>query len=82
MSKPCYIIANPRAFFMFGSYFTGWYCGDNDNGGCASFSDKFTIYRGVITYRTKKEASKVLKQLISDYPDCYIVKIDAGEENE
>ena len=74
MSKPVYLIANPKAFFLFGSYILGWYSGDNDNGGSATFSQHFSLYCGVETYHTKKEAEKVLKGLLLNYPDCYIVK--------
>lgn len=76
MSKAVYLIANPKAFFMFGSYILGWYSGDNDNGASAEFSQHFSLYCGVKTYTTKKEAEAVLKGLLSIYPDCYIVKSD------
>ena len=70
--KKIYLICNPEAAFMFGSYIMGWYCGDDC--GNPYFSKDFTLYSGVKVYHTMKDAMNDLNHIIDRYPNSYIVE--------
>ena len=75
--KKVYVICNPTAAFMYGSYIAGWYCGDDC--GNQYFSKDFSLYEGVKSYPTKEDALADLNRIIDRYPFSYIVE---GFKNE
>lgn len=74
-SKYKYAICNPKAFFQFGCYIAGYYSKTDEFG-----LNTYSMYSNVAFFSSLKKAQAVLETIKNS--ECYIVKIDASEENE